>query len=101
MVTALREEVLRVGLLEVSAADLVAGNLRGDGEDGHPAAVTVVEPVDQVQVAGTAAARADGQSSGEMRFRARGERRRLLVPHMNPPQAFLPADRIGDSVEGV
>jgi hypothetical protein len=101
IVAALREEVLRVGLLKVSAADLVAGDLRGDGEDRHPAAVAVVQAVDQVQIARTAAARADGQASGEMRFRARGEGRRLLVPHVNPPHALLPANRIGDSVQGV
>jgi len=101
IVAALREEVLRAGLLEVSAADLVAGDLRGDGEDGHPAAVTVVEAVDQVQIAGTTAACADGQASGEMRVCARGEGRRLLVPHVNPPHTLLPANRIGDSVQGV
>ena len=84
VVAALGEEMLRLGLLEISAADLVAGNLRGDGEDRNTAAVTVVEPVDQMQVAGTAAAGADRQSSGEMRFRAGGKRGGFLMSHVNP-----------------
>ena len=40
------------GLLEVLAADLVARHVRGGGEHGHPTAVRIVEPVDQVHVAG-------------------------------------------------
>ena len=44
------------GFLEVLAADLVARDVRGDREHGNPAAVRIVEPVDQVHVAGAAAA---------------------------------------------
>ena len=101
VVAALGEEMLRMGLLEVSAADLAAGNLRGDGEDRHTAAVAVVESVDQVQVAGTAAAGADRQSPGEMRLRARGKRGRLLVSHVDPSHVLVSADRVRDSVERV
>jgi hypothetical protein len=57
IVAALREEMFRVGLLEVSAADFIAGDLRRDGQDRNPAAVAVVESVDQVQISGTAASR--------------------------------------------
>src|SRR4029453_3137524 len=46
VVAALGEEMLRAGLLEIPTADLRAGNLRGDGQDGHTGAVTVVESVD-------------------------------------------------------
>ena len=101
VMAALAKQLLRVGFLKVAAADFMTGDLRGDGEDRHPAAVTVVEAVDQVQIAGTTAACADGQASGEMRVCARGEGRRLLVPHVHPPHTLLPANRIGDSVQGV
>jgi len=43
---ALREEMLWLGLLKISASDFIAWNLRRDGQDGNTAAVTVVEPVD-------------------------------------------------------
>ena len=60
VVAALREEMFRVRLLKIAAADFIAGNLRGDGEDGNTAAVTVVESIDQMQVAGTATSGAAG-----------------------------------------
>mgnify|MGYP003694065471 CR=1 FL=1 len=101
VVAALREEVLRVGLLEVSAADLVGGDLRGNGENGHTAAVAIVQPVDQVQVARAAAAGADGELAGEVRLGARGEGRRLLVPHVDPSELVLSPDGVGDPVERV
>ena len=42
------------GAAETTAAKHEPGNLRGDGDDRYPAAVTVVQPVDQVQLAGPA-----------------------------------------------
>jgi len=101
VVATLREEVLRVGLLEVSAADLMGGDLRGNGEHGHTAPVAIVQPVDQVQVARAAAAGADGELAGEVRFCSRGEGCRLLVPHGDPSKPVLSPDGIGDSVERV
>jgi hypothetical protein len=59
IVATLRKQMFRVGFLKISAADFMAGNLRRDSEDGHPAAVTVVEAVDQMEIPGTAAAGAD------------------------------------------
>ena len=101
VVATLREEVLRVGLLEVSAADLIGGDLRGNGENGYAAPVAIVEPVDQVEVARAAAAGADGELAGEVRLGARGEGRRLFVPHVDPSKLVLPADGVGDPVERV
>ena len=90
-----------MGLLEVSAADLMGGDLRGNGEDGHAAPVAIVQPVDQVQVARAAAAGADGELAGEVRLCPRGEGRRLLVPHGDPSKLVLSPDGIGDPVERV
>ena len=63
VMAALREEMFGVGFLKIAAADFRAGNLRRDGEDGDPAAVTVVEAVDQMEIAGAATAGADRQAS--------------------------------------
>src|SRR5206468_11114411 len=95
------KEVLRVGRLEVSAADLMGGDLRGNGEHGHTAPVAIVQPVDQVQVARAAAAGADGELAGEVRLCSRGEGRCLLVPHVDPSKLVLPPDGVGDPVERV
>jgi hypothetical protein len=74
IVAALREKMFRMGLLEVSAADFIAGDLRRDGEDGNTAAMAVVKTVNQVQISGAAASRTNRQLSGEMGFGARGKR---------------------------
>src|SRR5262245_15615664 len=101
VMAALCEEMLWTGFLKVAAADFMAGDLRRDGEDGHPAAVTVVEAVDQVQIPRTATAGADGQASGEMRFCASGKRRRLFMAHVHPSHVLLAAQRIHDAVKRV
>ncbi len=98
---ALGEEMLRVGFLKIAAADFSAWNLRSYGENRNTATVTVVEPVDQMQVTGTATAGADSQLSREMRFRASGKRRRLLMSHVNPARVLSPANCIRDAVERV
>src|ERR1700692_925026 len=51
IVAALREKMFRVGLLKISAPDFIAGNLRGDSKYRHTAAVTIIEPIDQMQIA--------------------------------------------------
>ena len=98
---ALLEEVLRVGLLEVPAADLGAGDLRGDREHRHPRALGVEETVDQVQVARAAAAEADGQIAGQLRLGCGGEGTGLLVADELPVEVPVPAHRFGEAVEGV
>src|SRR5207249_11739850 len=88
-------------LLKIAAANFVAGNLRGNGEDGDAIAMTVVETIDQMQIAGTATSGTDGQVSREMRFRAGGKRCGFLMPHMNPARSLSPANGVGDPVERV
>ncbi|MDR6169968.1 hypothetical protein QE359_000997 [Curtobacterium sp. SORGH_AS776] len=98
---ALAEEVLRVGLLEVAGTDLRRGDVRSDREDRHAGAVRVVEAVDQVQVAGTAAARTHGEVPGQLGLGGGGERGRLLVADVLPPDRAVLAQRVGEAVEGV
>ena len=81
---ALPEQVLRVRLLEVLRADLGAWDVRRDRQHRHPAALCVEKAVDQVQVAGPAAARADREAVGQRGVGGRCECGRLLVTHMLP-----------------
>src|SRR6267154_786573 len=98
---ALREEMFWFSLLKISAADFIAWNLRRNGQDGNTTAVTVVEPVDQMQVPGTAAPRADRQPPCEMRLRSSSKRCRLFMSHMNPLNLFPRANRVRNAVERV
>src|SRR6202790_1466509 len=101
IVAALREKMFWVGLLKISAPDFIAWNLRRNGENRNTAAMAVVEPIDQVQVAGATAAGADRQTPCEMRFRTSSKRRRLFIPYVNPLNSFACANRIRDPVERV
>src|SRR5215469_16762441 len=54
-----------------------------------------------MQIAWSAAAGADGKLTREMRLAGSGKRRDLLVPHMNPFDLALMAQRVGQPVETV
>lgn len=56
------EQFMRVGLLDVAAADLLARDVRGDRENRYPAVVRVEQPGHQMQVARPADGGADGRS---------------------------------------
>jgi hypothetical protein len=98
---ALLEQRLRMGLLEIAAADLGRGDLRGDAEHGDAGAVTVEQTVDEVQVAGSAAAGANSELTRQMRLGAGRERRDLLMPDMDPLDLPLSADGVGQPVQAV
>src|ERR1700704_2497872 len=98
IMAALREKMFRMRFLKVAAADFLTWNLRGDGENGNAATVAIVKPVDQMQVAGSATARADREASGEVGFRARGKPSRLFVSDVGPSNLFLSTNRVGDPV---
>ncbi len=76
---ALPEDQLRVRLLKVLRTDELRRYLTGDGEDGRPVALSVVEAIDQVEVSWTASAGASGGPTGQLSVGARSERRYLLV----------------------
>ena len=71
---ALAEQFLRMRLLEVLGADLGARDVRRDRQHRYAAALRVEEAVDQMQVAGPAAARANRQLPGQRSIGGRGER---------------------------
>ena len=60
--------MLRMRCLKIIDAELMGGNMRGDGEHGHPAALRIEQAVDQMQIAGAAAASTYGELACYMRF---------------------------------
>jgi hypothetical protein len=90
-----------MGFLEVAGADLGAGDLGGQRQHRRHAAMRVVQAVDQVQVAGPAAARAGPQPPGQLCLRPSRERAGLLMPHMDPVDAVVAADGVHHRVEAV
>ena len=100
-VAALLEQQLGVRLLKVVAANFRGGNMRGDGQHRHAAALAVVEAVDQVQIARPAASGADRQLARQGRFGSGGEGGRLFVPHADPLDPAAHSNRIGDAVERI
>ena len=98
---ALLEDVLGVRLLKVSAADFLRGNVGCNGQNRHATALAIVEAVDEVQIAGPATSRADGQLSGQRGFGSGSEGSRLLMSHTHPLDAIAHPDRVGDAVERI
>src|SRR5262249_53976964 len=88
-------------LLEIGAADFGARDVGGDREHRHAAAMAVEQAVDEMQVAGPAAAGTDGEFAREVRLGAGGEGRGLLVAQMHPRDLLLLAQRIGETVQRI
>ena len=98
---ALAEQFLRMGLLEVAAADLLSRDVSGDREHRYPGAVGLEQSVDQVQVPGTAASRADGELLGHRRFAGGRERSALLVANVLPDELAVAPECLGEPVDRV
>nr|GEU28584.1 hypothetical protein [Tanacetum cinerariifolium] len=101
VVAAFLEQALRVRGLEIIDADFRARNVRGYCEYRHAAALAVEQAVNQVQVAGTAAARAHGQLAGEVRIGAGCKGSAFLVAHVDPGDALLAAQRVRETIERI
>ena len=67
--------------------------MRRNGEHGRAAPVCVVEPIDEVEVAGAARARTDRELAGDLRLARRREGRHLLMTRMDPDKGFLTPQR--------
>ena len=59
VVAAIPENVVGLGLLEILAADLATGDLRGDRQHGHTIPLAIVEAIDEVRVPRPATAGTD------------------------------------------
>src|SRR6267143_2798507 len=87
--------------LEIIAADLIARNMGGNGQDRHTASMAVIQPVDQVQITWTATPGAYCQGSGKMRFGTSREGADLFMSHCNPSDVFARTNGVGDPIERV
>jgi hypothetical protein len=76
-----------------------AGRLIGGGLYSIP--VGIVQPVDKMQVAGTATAGTDRKLAGELGLRPGRESRGLFVADMHPAELVTGAGGVGHWVEAV
>src|SRR5216684_4149822 len=101
VMAALREEMLGISLLKISAANFPARNLCGNSEDWNAAALTVVEAINQMHIPRATASGTYCQLASEMGLGAGSEGRYLLVSYTNPANVLSNANRICNSVERV
>ena len=95
------EQELGVRLLKIAGADLTTGNMRCDRQHGGHTAMTIIQSVDQVQVAGTATACAYRQLARQLRLGAGRKGSRLFVPVMDPFDLLISSQFIRNAVEGI
>src|SRR5258707_10592614 len=101
IMTTLLEQRLRMSFLEISGAEFGRRDLRRNGKHWDARALTIEQPVDEVQIAGSAAPGADGEFPCQVRLGTGRESCDLLVPHMHPFDLALAPDRIGQPVQAV
>ena len=90
-----------MGFLEISGAEFGRGDLRRNGKHWYARPLTIEQPVDEVQIARSTASGADRKLSCQVRLGTGRKGRDLLVPHMNPLDLSLAADRIGQPIQAV
>ena len=90
-----------MGFLEELGADLIGGNMGGQGQYRGTGAIRVVEALDQMGIAGPATTRADGQTAGQLRLGGGREGSGLLVAHVHPFDLGMAAHRIDDRIQAV
>jgi hypothetical protein len=95
------EQLLRVRFLKVAQTDFGRRNVRGDGKHRLMIAMTIEEAVDQVQVARTATAGADGETSGRGRVRTGGKGCRFLVAGVHPADRAELIKAVGQSIQTI
>src|SRR5579871_3285933 len=101
IMAALAKQTFGPGFLEIAAADLRRRDLRCDREHRNTRAMAVVQAVDQMHVAGTAAAGTDGKLPGQMRFCTGRKGCDLLMADMDPLDLVLTAQLVGQTVQTV
>src|ERR1700722_16282576 len=101
VVAALREEMLGISLLKISAANFPARNLCGNSEDWNAAALAVVEAINQMHIPGATTSGTYCQLASEVGLGAGRERSSFLVSYTNPANVLSNANRICNAVERV
>src|ERR1700681_537886 len=90
-----------MGFLKISGTEFGRRDLRRSGKQGHARPLTIEQPVDEVQIARSTASGADRKLSCQVRLGTGRKGRDLLMPHMNPLDLSLAADRIGQPIQAV
>ena len=84
IMAAFAEQVLRMGLLEIAAADLGRRDVRGDRQHRHAAALASNRPLIRCRLPGPQLPAQTASSPVSCGFGAGGEGRGLLVPDVDP-----------------
>lgn len=80
VVTAILENVLWLGLLEVVAGDFLAGNLCGNSQHRHAIAMAIVQAIEEVRVPWSAAAGTHRKIAGQVRLSPGRKRGCFFIP---------------------
>ncbi|RML84546.1 hypothetical protein ALQ89_06473 [Pseudomonas amygdali pv. tabaci] len=100
-VAALLEQLLRVGFLKVIQADFRGRNVRSNRQHRHAVAMAVVQAIDQVQVARSAAACTDRQLAAGCRLGTGGEGCDFFMTGVHPANRIGAFQAVGQAVEAV
>src|ERR1700677_2382347 len=90
-----------MSFLKISGSDLTTWNMRCDREYWSIAAMSIEESVDQVKVAGTAAATAGRQFPVELSLGACRKRGSFFVAHVNPLNFAVYSQSIRHRIQAV
>src|SRR5215204_259112 len=87
--------------LEVASSYLGGRNMSGYGENGCPRPVTVVQAVDEMEVAWPATARTNGETPCQLHLGACGEGSRIFMQTVDPFDGSIPTDFLSNRVERI
>jgi hypothetical protein len=93
--------VLGTSFLKKVGAELGAGYLRGDHQDGNAAALAIMESIDEMEIARPTASCANRKFACNLRFASGREGGDLFVPDHHPVDTIVSADGVCKSVERV
>ena len=96
--TAIDKNSLRMGFLEIAGANLTTWNMGGQGQHWGKTALRIVQPIDQVNTARSAAPRADRQTACELCLCASSKRASFFMPNGNPVDLWVYAYCFGNAV---
>jgi hypothetical protein len=98
---AFAEQVLRMGFLKIPGPDLGRRDLRRNAKHRHARPVAVEQAINEVQIAGPAAAGTHGKFAGQMCLGARRKGGDFLDPDMHPFDLPLPPNGVGQAIQAV
>ncbi len=101
IMAAFAEQLLRMRLLKIAAADFGGRDLRGNRQHRRAAAVRIEQAVDEMQVTRPARPRAHRKLAGDLRLARGGKGRDLFMPDVNPVDRLSLAQRVGEAVEAI